>query len=161
MTERQAALVLLVDCPGPERAAALDAFYRTWRNDPLVLDKWFGVQALSALPDTALRVEELSRHPDFSLGNPNRARALVGSFAAGNAVRFHGDDGRGYEFLADVVLELDPRNPQLASSMVSMFSQWRRYDAGRGQLMEVQLERIASQQALSKDVYEMVARMLS
>jgi aminopeptidase N len=161
MTERQAALALLVDCPGAERDAALDAFYRAWRHDPLVLDKWFGVQALSTLPDTALRVEALSRHPDFSLGNPNRARALVGSFAAGNGVRFHGADGRGYTFLADVVLELDPRNPQLASRLASMFSQWRRYDAGRRGLMEAQLERIASQPALSKDVYEMVARTLS
>jgi aminopeptidase N len=160
MTERQAALGLLVDCAGSEREAALDAFYRAWRHDPLVLDKWFGVQALSILPDTALRVEALSRHPDFSLGNPNRARALVGSFAAGNAVRFHGADGRGYAFLADVVLELDPRNPQLASSMASIFSQWRRYDAGRRGLMEAQLERIASQPKLSKDVYEMVARTL-
>jgi aminopeptidase N len=160
MTERQAALALLVDCPGPEREAALDEFHRTWRHDPLVLDKWFGVQALSILPDTARRVEVLARHPDFSLANPNRVRALVGSFAAGNAVRFHGSDGRGYAFLADIVLELDPRNPQLASRMVSMFSQWRRYEAGRRGLMEAQLERIASRPELSKDVYEMVARTL-
>ena len=160
MTDRQAALRLLVDLPGPECDAALVAFYAAWREDPLVLDKWFSVQALSTQPDTRERVVELSRHPDFSLANPNRVRALIGSFASGNTVRFHGADGDGYAFLADVVLELDPRNAQLAARLVSFLNHWRRYGAGRQPLMHAQLDRIASRPTLSKDTYEIVTRAL-
>jgi aminopeptidase N len=160
MTERQTALELLVDLPGPERDAALSQFYETWRGDPLMLDKWFNVQALSVLPDTCDRVVALARHPDFTLGNPNRVRALVGAFTAGNQVRFHGADGRGYRFLADVVLQLDAPNPQVAARLVGGFNQWRRFDPGRGALMRAQLERIAERVGLSKDVYEIVSRAL-
>jgi aminopeptidase N len=160
MTQRQAALALLVDLPGPERDAVLSRFYETWRGDPLMLDKWFNVQALSVLPDTCERVEALSRHPDFTFGNPNRVRALVGAFAAGNQVRFHGADGRGYRFLADAVLKLDATNPQVAARLVGSFNQWRRFDSGRSALMRAQLERIAEQVGLSKDVYEIVGRAL-
>jgi aminopeptidase N len=161
MTDRQAALVLLADTAGPERDRALDAFYAQWRHDPLVLDKWFSVQALSTLPDTLARVLALSRHADFSLDNPNRLRALVGAFASGNPVRFHAADGRGYAFLADVVLELDARNPQMASRMVSVFNQWRRYDRDRRARMRAELERIAARPDLSKHVYEIVERALA
>jgi aminopeptidase N len=160
MTQRQAALALLVDLPGPERDAALSRFYEARRGDPLMLDKWFNVQALCVLPDTCDRVEALSRHPDFTFGNPNRVRALVGAFAAGNQVRFHGADGRGYRFLADAVLELDAINPQVAARLVGSFNQWRRFDAGRRALMQAQLERIAERAGLSKDVYEIVGRAL-
>jgi aminopeptidase N len=118
------------------------------------------VQALSVLPDTCERVEALSRHPDFTFGNPNRVRALVGAFAAGNQVRFHGADGRGYRFLADAVLKLDATNPQVAARLVGSFNQWRRFDSGRSALMRAQLERIAEQVGLSKDVYEIVGRAL-
>ena len=160
MTQRQAALGLLVDLPGPERDAALSRFYDTWRSDPLMLDKWFRLQALSVLPDAFDRVVALSRHPDFTLGNPNRVRALVEAFAAGNQVRFHGADGRGYRFLADVVLKLDATNPQLAARLVGNFNQWQRFAAGRRALMQAQLERIAGQTGLSKDVHEIVGRAL-
>ena len=160
MTDRQAALSLLVDLPGSERDSALASFYETWREDPLVLDKWFSVQALSVLPDTFDRVEALLRHPDFTFSNPNRVRALVGSFAAGNQVGFHRADGNGYRFLADVALELDSINPPVAARMVGLFSQWRRFDERRRGLMESELERIASHRELSKDVYEIVARSL-
>jgi hypothetical protein len=107
MTDRQAALAILVDLPGDVREAPLARFYEVWRNDPLVLDKWFTVQAMSSRADTFDRVAALARHPDFTLANPNRARALIASFAIGNPVRFHAADGRPYAFLADVVLELD------------------------------------------------------
>ncbi|MGH0029892.1 MAG: aminopeptidase N [Myxococcota bacterium] len=160
MTDRQAALRILVDLDGAERTRALDAFYAAWRHDPLVLDKWFALQAVSSREDTLARVQELYRHEDFSLTNPNRVRALVGSFAGGNPVRFHAADGAGYRFLADVTLALDPINPQVASRMVSLFSQWRRYDAGRRERMRAELERIADAPKLSKDVYEMVGRAL-
>ena len=160
-TDRQAALVILVDGAGPEREEALAAFYEQWKGDPLVLDKWFSVQALSKRPDTLARVLELSRHRDFKLENPNRLRALVGSFCAGNQVRFHAADGAGYAFLADVVLELDARNPQMAARMVSIFNPWRRFEPGRSALMQQQLERIGERSGLSKDVFEIVGRALA
>ena len=113
-----------------------------------------------SLPDTLDRVRSLYEHPDFSLTNPNRVRALVGAFAAGNPVRFHARDGAGYRFLADVTLALDGKNPQVASRMASQFSQWRRYDAGRREQMKRELERIADAPGLSKDVFEIVGRAL-
>ncbi len=160
MTERDAALGLLVDSPGSERERALEQFYTAWRHDPLVLDKWFAVQALSCRSDTPERVRALYRHADFSLGNPNRVRALVGSFASGNPLHFHAPDGAGYRFLADVTLELDPRNPQLAARMASQFAQWRRYEPVRRVRMQAELDRIAAQPGLSKDVAENLGRML-
>jgi aminopeptidase N len=160
MTDRQAALRILTDLDVAFRRQALDAFYADWRHDPLMLDKWFTLQAVSSLPDTLERVRSLYEHPDFSLTNPNRVRALVGAFAAGNPVRFHARDGAGYRFLADVTLALDGRNPQVASRMASQFSQWRRYDPGRRDRMQGELERIADTPGLSKDVFEIVGRAL-
>jgi aminopeptidase N len=161
MTDRQAALVLLVDGEGPEREEALSAFYQRWKGDPLVLDKWFAVQALSKRSDTLAGVLELFGHPDFSLKNPNRLRSLVGSFCAGNQVRFHAADGAGYAFLADIVLDLDAMNPQMAARMVSIFNPWRRFDPARRASIESQLERIAARESLSKDVFEIVSRALA
>ena len=126
-----------------------------------MLDKWFTIQATSSRPDALERVRALAQHEDFALGNPNRVRALVGAFSSGNAVRFHDRSGRGYGFLADAVIELDGRNPQLASRLVSAFNDWRRYDEGRQRLLQSELERIAGRKALSKDVYEIVSRALS
>jgi aminopeptidase N len=160
MSDREVAFGLLVDTAGPERERALAAFYEAWRHDPLVLDKWFTAQALSLLPDTPERVRALYRHPDFSISNPNRVRALVGAFASANPQHFHAPDGAGYRFLTDVTLELDPRNPQLAARMASQLAQWRRYEPGRRGLMQQELERIAAQATLSKDVRENVERML-
>ena len=118
MTDVLAALGILssVDCP--ERLDALAAFYQAWRDDPLVLDKWFAIQALSPLPGTPSAVEALKSHPDFDLRNPNRVRALVSSFA-GNQVRFHDASGAGYRLYADTIIQLDPTNGQVAARMVS------------------------------------------
>jgi aminopeptidase N len=161
MTDAQAAFVVLADQDHPRRDQAIEAFYDRWRTDPLVLDKWFSIQAGSARPDTLAHVRRLADHPDFNLANPNRVRSLIGAFCAGNQVRFHAPTGEGYAFLADFVLALDPANPQLASRMVSVFNDWRRYDEARQDLMQAQLDRIASSKALSKDVYEIVSRALS
>ena len=170
MTDRQAALEILADLPddvaaaggdvGDAREGPLARFHEQWRGDPLVLDKWFTVQALSTREDTFARVEALSRHPDFTLANPNRARALVGAFAMANAVRFHAADGRPYAFHAGVVLELDRRNPQLAARLVSVFNPWRRFAEPQRTRMHEQLERIARAAPLSKDVFEIVTRAL-
>jgi len=161
MTDAQGALLVLAELDDPRRDAAFDDFHARWRGDPLVLDKWFTIQATSTRRGALERVRALARHADFNLGNPNRVRALVGAFSAGNAVHFHDRSGDGYAFLADAVIELDPKNPQLASRLVSAFNDWRRYDEDRQRLLQGALERIASRPALSKDVYEIVSRALS
>jgi aminopeptidase N len=164
MTDVMAALRVLLDA-APSVAAdagerALAAFYRRWSAEPLVLDKWFAIQALSSRPDTLERVRALMRHPDFSLTSPNRVRALIGAFAVGNPLRFHAADGSGYEFLADRVIELDPLNPQIASRLLQPMTRWARYDEGRQASMREQLERILEVEGLSNDVYEVVSKGL-
>jgi aminopeptidase N len=159
MTDVLAGLGLLADTDGPERAAALDAFYRRWQDDPLVVDKWFAIQAMAAAPDTLTRVRALLDHPAFDIRNPNRVRALIGAFT-GNQVRFHARDGAGYAFLGDQVLALDPLNPKVAARMIGPLSRWRRYDAGRRALMRAQLERVVATTGLSRDVYEIASKSL-
>ena len=161
MTDAQAAFVVLADQDHPRRSDVIEAFFERWHGDPLVLDKWFAIQAGSARSDTLARVRELAGHADFNAANPNRVRSLVGAFCAGNQVRFHDPSGEGYRFLADWVLELNDANPQVASRMVSVFNDWRRYHEDRQRLMQAQLDRIASSASLSKDVYEIVSRALS
>jgi len=161
MTDAQVAFLVLADQDHARRDDVTQAFYDRWREDPLVLDKWFAIQAGSSRTDTLDRVRELAEHSEFNLGNPNRVRSLVGAFCSGNQVRFHGSSGEGYVFLADFVLALNDSNPQVASRMVSIFNDWRRYDSDRQTSMQLQLERIASSGSLSKDVYEIVNRALS
>ena len=161
MTDSQSALMLLVDLGGDACEQALSTFHERWHRDPLVLDKWFSVQAMGKRPETLDQVIALSRHPDFSTKNPNRLRSLVGMFCAANQVRFHDRSGRGYAFLADIVIDLNEMNPQIAARMVSQFNQWKRFDPARRELMQGELQRIASQPSLSKDVFEIVERALS
>jgi aminopeptidase N len=160
MTDVLAAMAILsgVDCP--ERADALAAFHAAWHEDPLVLDKWFAIQATSPLPDTVRAVRALADHPDFDLRNPNRVRALVGSFAAGNQVRFNDGSGAGYRFLADTIIALDPMNPQVAARVVQPLGQWRRMDAKRQALMQQELRRIQELPGLSKNTFEVVSKSL-
>ena len=159
MTDRQGALSALANSAAEERIAALAAFYDRYRDDALVLDKWFTVQALSTRDDTVDAVEALARHPDFTLANPNRMRALVGAFAA-NQRAFHDASGRGYRFLADMILAVDRLNPQTAARLVPPLGRWRRFDDGRAALMRAELERIVGAPGLSKDVFEQVSKSL-
>jgi len=160
MTDVLAALATLsaIDCV--EREDALAAFYAAWHDDALVLDKWFAIQAMSPLPDTPDAVRALARHPDFDLRNPNRVRALVGSFSYGNQVRFHDRSGAGYAFLADTIIALDPLNAQAAARLVSPLGQWRRVNGQRRALMQADLRRILAVPALSRNTQEMVAKSL-
>jgi aminopeptidase N len=158
MTDYEAAFSVLVDLDSSETDRAIDEFYDRWCGEPLVLDKWFRMQAMSSSPAAFDRVVSLSNHPDFNLANPNRARSLLFAFAAGNPVAFHRADGEAYRFVADRVVELDAINPQVASRIVSSFNQWRRFEPGRAALMRAQLERIAGQLGISKDVLEIVER---
>jgi aminopeptidase N len=161
MTDVLAALSVLTDLDCPERAAALDAFYRRWQDDALVVDKWFGLQARSSLPGTIEAVEALTLHPAFSRANPNRLRALVGTFSQANPLHFHDTSGAGYQFLADEVLILDPDNPQVAARMVQALGQWRRFDPARQALMKAQLQRIHDTPGLSTNTFEMVSKSLA
>jgi aminopeptidase N len=160
MTDRQGALGVLVSTDTPERAQALDAFYQRFHDDPLVLDKWFALQASAQRPDTVDKVLELARHPDFTMSNPNRLRSLAGVFGA-NHWAFHSPDGRGYAFLADMIIAADKLNPQVAARLVPPFGRWRRFEPKRAAMMREALERIAATPGLSRDVYEQVTKSLA
>jgi aminopeptidase N len=160
MTDVMAALGLLAGSEYSGREEVLADFYRRWRKDPLVIDKWFTAQAVSKRPDTLARVKSLLGHPDFSFTNPNRVRSLVGAFCAGNPVRFHRADGAGYDFLADCVLELNGLNPQVAARVLRIMARWQRYDPPRQGLMKAQLDRILTSRGVSRDVYEIAAKSL-
>jgi aminopeptidase N len=160
MTDTIAGLTALANADWPEREEALADFCERWKADPLVLDKWLSIQALSRLPDTLERVKALTRHSAFTIRNPNKVRALIGSFAA-NSVRFHDPGGAGYEFLTGQVIAIDPMNPQIAARLVSAFTLWKRYDEKRKALMKAQLERILKTPNLSKDVSEIVIKSLA
>ncbi|HWK36885.1 aminopeptidase N [Sphingomonas sp.] len=157
MTDRQGALGTLANGTADERVAALDIFYHRYRDNPLVLDKWFSTQALSTRDDTAHAVEALARHPDFTLANPNRARALVGAFGV-NQRAFHDASGRGYRFVADQLIALDRLNPQTAAKLLSPLARWRRFAPERAALMRAQLERILAAPGLSKDMFEQASK---
>jgi aminopeptidase N len=160
MTDVLAALAVLNDIDTPERGRALDAFHAKWRDDPLVLDKWFSIQASTLRPTALDDVLALSRHPDFDLGNPNRMRALIGAFI-GNRRAFHTASGAGYRFVADAIVQLDPRNSQVAARLVPALGKWRRFDAVRQGRMRAELERILGSAGLSRGTFEMVSRSLA
>ncbi|MBF8740181.1 aminopeptidase N [Pseudomonas guariconensis] len=162
MTERLTALAVLVNSPfEAERAKALEAFAEHFKDNPLVMDQWFSVQAASTLPGGLARVKALMQHPAFTLKNPNKVRALIGAFAGQNLVNFHAADGSGYRFLADLVIELNALNPQIASRQLAPLTRWRKYDDARQALMRGELERILASGALSSDVYEVVSKSLA
>lgn len=165
MTDRMAALSALIDREddgraGDERAVALAAFHDRFKDNAVVIDKWLSLQAASARPDTLARVVELMAHPVFSILQPNKVRALISAFCAGNPYRFHAADGSGYRFLADRVLQLDPINPQIAARLATQLGRWRRYDAGRQVLMQAELSRILAADDLSPDVFEIASKSL-
>ncbi|MDJ1159011.1 aminopeptidase N [Chelatococcus sp. SYSU_G07232] len=161
MTDRFGALAVLAHLPGAARETALADFAGRFHDDPLVLDKWFALQATIPEAGTLDRVRELTRHPAFSMGNPNRVRSLVGSFAMGNATQFNRADGAGYDFLADVVIALDPKNPQVAARLLTAFRTWRMLEPGRRAKAEAALKRVAGTPGLSPDVSDISGRSLA
>ncbi len=160
MTDTLAGLGCLSSIQCPERDQAFNDFEEKWKHDTLVMDKWFVMQATSSLPDTLDNIKALKNHELFDMKNPNKVRSLIGAFANGNPVNFHSEDGSGYEFIADSVLELDTFNPQVASRMVRALMNWRQYETGRSELMRAQLERIKAVEGLSGDVFEIVSKAL-
>jgi aminopeptidase N len=161
MTDRIAALETLATHDRPERAAAFEDFYTRYADDPLVIDKWFSLQATIPEPATLDRVRALTRHSAFSTANPNRIRALIGAFALANHTQFNRSDGASYNFVADFVLDLDPKNPQVAARLMSAFRSWRTLEAQRRSHAEAVLRRVAAKPALSRDVHDIVARTLA
>ena len=160
MTDAVAALGALADLDCPERDEAFARFENRWRDDPLVMDKWFALQAASALPGTLNRVTGLLSHPVFDLGNPNRVRALVHAFCFGNPSRFHAADGAGYRFWVERMRELDPRNPEVAARLAGVVTHFRRYDDARRDAMAAAMEEVLALPTLSKNTREVLARAL-
>jgi aminopeptidase N len=161
MTDRMTALATLAFHDCPERNEALQDFYQRYESDPLIIDKWMGLQAMIPELGTLDRVRALTAHPAFSMNNPNRVRALIGSFAHGNATQFNRADGAGYEFVADSVLALDSRNAQVAARLATAFRSWRALESVRRNKAEAALRRIASASTLSADVSDIVNRALA
>ena len=159
MTERLGALRALMPLTHPLRKALLDDFYYRFREDPLVVDKWFALQAGSDHADTLEHVRLLTRHPAFDYANPNRVRSLLGVFGQ-NRAAFHRADGAGYAFLAEEILKVDRLNPQTAARLLTPFTQWRRFDTARQNLMRAQLERILQTEGVSSNSLEIVQRSL-
>jgi aminopeptidase N len=161
MTDRMAALETLAQHDRPERTTALDDYYRRYTDDPLIIDKWLSLQAAIPEPATLDRVRALTKHPAFLISNPNRIRALIGAFAQVNHTQFNRADGAGYDFVADFVLALDPKNPQVAARLMGAFRSWRALEAVRRQRAEAVLRRVAARPALSRDVHDIVVRTLA
>ncbi|HLX24352.1 MAG TPA: aminopeptidase N [Usitatibacter sp.] len=161
MTDAMAALMCLADSAGAERERALAMFLDKWKDQALVVDKWFNVQATSWLPGTLDRVKALTKHPSFDLRNPNRARALLHAFAMENPLHFHAADGSGYQWIAEQVVALDRLNPQVASRLARAFDRWKKYDTGRQAHARRALESIRGAEGLSGNVGEVVDRALS
>lgn len=160
MTDSLSALRLLTEAGLPDGEAALASFYDRWQHEALVVNKWFSLQAMIEDDEALARVERLLAHPAFSWSNPNRVRAVLGVFAMSNLVGFHRRDGGGYRLLADKVLELDGRNAQVAARMLGALGRWRRYDAGRQELMRAELERVLAAPGLSRASYEIASKSL-
>ena len=159
MTDRQGALMVLCGLDTPERAAALADFAQRFAGNALVIDKWFSLQAGSLHPQVIEHVKALAKNPEFTLTNPNRARALYMAFAA-NTAAFHDPSGEGYRMIADLILALDPINGSLAARFVPPLGRFRKFEPGRAALMRGELERIAAVPGLSRDVREQVSKSL-
>jgi aminopeptidase N len=160
MTDSLAALSCLASLPGPSKDEALADFYAAAKGDPLVLNKWFTIQATADLPDAVERVAALLKHPDFSLRNPNRVRAVVSAFANANLAHFHAEGGAGYKLVTDAILEVDKINGLVAARLTGSLSLWRKFELQRRNLMKEQLDRLAKTEGLSRDTYEIVQQNL-
>jgi aminopeptidase N len=159
MTDRMAALATLSLHEVAARARCLEDFYRSYRSDPLVVDKWLSLQAAIPEPATLDRVRALTAHPAFSFANPNRIRALIGAFAQANHTQFNRPDGAGYDFIARTVIDLDGKNPQIAARLLAAFKSWRALEPVRREQAEAALRRVAAVETLSRDVKDIVTRM--
>jgi aminopeptidase N len=160
MTDQMSALVAIVHNNHPAKAACLEKFYAQWQNEPLVIDKWFALQASSPAADAFETVQNLRSHSAFDMKNPNRVRSLIGAFSQTNPLHFHAANGQGYAFLADAILELNAINPQVASRMVTPLTAWRKVEPSRQTLMKAQLQRLIDTKDISNDVFELASKSI-
>lgn len=160
MTDQIAALSAAVAAQLPCRDTLLSEYDEKWHQDGLVMDKWFMLQATSPAPDVLTTVRALLQHRSFSFSNPNRIRALIGAFASGNLAAFHAEDGSGYQFMLEMLSELNSRNPQVASGLIEPLIRFRRYDQKRQSLMHAALEQLKDLDDLSGDLFEKITRAL-
>jgi aminopeptidase N len=160
MTVEIGAISSLLACARPEREAILNEFYMRHKQDHLIIDKWFGLNAVIPGADAHKRIERLLKHPDFKLTTPNRVYALIGGFSSGNPSGFHAADGTGYKIVADIIIALNATNPQVASRMATGFRSWRLYNAPRRAYAQVEMQRILATPELSNDVFEIISRTL-
>lgn len=161
MTDGICALSMLCHVDSKARTECLDHFYNRWQKDPLVIDKWFSIQAQAKRKQTLNEVTKLLEHPAYNRLNPNRVRALVGAFSQNNLIAFHNRNGSGYQFLADQVIELDQTNPQTAARLISPLIDWRKFDSKRQTLMKEQLNRVIETEGLSKNTFEIASKGLA
>jgi aminopeptidase N len=160
MTDRVAALSVLTHHEDPLKYTSFNDFHERFKDYPLVIDKWFSLQAISVNTGTVENIKTLSNHKDFTLKNPNRARSLYGAFSMNNPVKFHQKDGAGYLFLKDAVKSLNTINPQIAARLLTPLKEWRRYTPDRQALMKAALEDILTLRDVSPDVFEIVSKSL-
>jgi aminopeptidase N len=164
MTDASAALRAFINNPSPHNEAMRDelveTFYQKWKHETLVVEQWLSMQSAAPVKDNLPRIRALMAHEAFDIRNPNKVRCVIGAFCNSNAVGFHAADGSGYAFLADQVIALNTINPQIASRQLTPLTRWRKYDAGRQQLMKAQLQRIMAEPDLSPDVYEVLTKSL-
>ena len=161
MTNVLGALSAVVKASHPIQEELLNHFDSQWRHDVLVMDKWFALQAMQSGNKAIENIKALYEHPCFDFSNPNRVRALVGSFSHFNTAQFHRSDAQGYTLLGDLLIKLNAINPQNASRMLTPFMSWKRYDDVRSQAMKLQLQRLANLDGLSADLYEKVEKALA
>ena len=161
MTDKLSALVALSYIRCDSREQAFEKFYAKFSDDPLVIDKWFALQAMIPETETIDRVKRLMTHKDFSLKNPNRVRSLIGAFTNANLTCFHALDGSGYELLTNIVLELDTINPQIAARLLSSLRSWKTFEIRRRTLIQSQLNKILSHPSLSPDVKDIATRAMA
>ena len=159
MTDQAVAFRAIVHSAFADKQSVIDQFYAQWKEEALVVDQWFMVQASAPLTGGLARVESLLTHDAFEMTNPNKVRALIGAFCNGNLVNFHNRDGSGYRFLADSIIQLNALNPQIAARLSGIMSRWKKYHPDYANLMKAELERVLSK-PLSPDVYEVVSKSL-
>jgi aminopeptidase N len=161
MTDRIAALSSLASNKNPQRDLVFADFYERYQDYPLVIDKWFSLQAMADRSDLIDHLQGLSQHPAFTLKNPNRARSLYSAFAMNNPAGFHKADGRGYIFLRDAVKALNNINPQIAARLLTPLRSWKNYSEDRQALMRAALEDILTLPYIAPDIYEIASKSLN
>ena len=161
ITDALAALSAAVAAQLPCRDALMQEYDDKWYQDGLVMDKWFILQATSPAADVLSKVRSLLKHRSFTMSNPNRVRSLIGAFASSNPAAFHAEDGSGYQFMVEMLTELNSRNPQVASSLIEPLIHLKRYDAQRQAKMRAALEQLKGLENLSGDLYEKIAKALA